>query len=907
MVASHSWGEFLIAETSSEPTFAVRIRPLILTALAAALLACRPGADFKVSVRVIDETTGRPIPDAWVLVSARVDVEPERDPPYNRAIAGARDRTDSRGVAVLKTLEGLYWGEEPKDELWKMLAAREPKVERRITLIKEGDLFVFAKDYGVLHHPLRFKGGSSKEVPGLGLMGVKGEGTVLELDPADMAKGLALTIKMAKPEDTEYLLGSFSPDSLWLFAGLATTGATGTTKKEKAAVYDFFVENLRPLLSQSTGAYHGHMRPESLFDPKNREKFINHAPEQVHNHDTTIHEWMTQKALELLPAGYEEVKQYAREIQAGVKAEDEGTRAINHFYNPYDPANAFPLGESALKWGAIGYPDNPNNEWDWHDAQRYYREGDKAKAYKALGHVLHLLEDLSVPMHTHVIAHHSLFQRSAARYELHFGELAKANGGMLPPVYGMEARAPKRTNALVDLFDGLAKMTFGRIDGNRTAVDIAAFYKWEKGSMGTQVVEPGAAALDIIGRRLLPVGIEYGAGLLSKFFSDLHRPASVSAANGDGASDAAPNARPQNSAPWNPTHKSHKDLKTALAAAEGAPDEQSALKLHKELPGYAVESEADLQAVYERMKNVRARRGTARSVESATEQMMYLSFVIVKATAPKHHDWIARLLEREYDELPWKYAGVWGALTKADAVKEKIRFGPAVALMTACGEGKIRAALPILRKVREKEGMTGQLADFAIARIADPEDLRITIEMLKRDPTARPPLDLYGDAVVPALLSEIEDRTLSFEIRTRFAAKLDLAARIGNCQLFEPLLTHRDPDVVRAAVRAFLKCPTSEDAPLVLRLLDNPNEEVRRAGLYALDDKVWNRELARKTIQILLNDKSDITRGRAAMVLETRREPLAREAFESALNDPFPLVRRTARRAIDALNSGRGQ
>lgn len=531
-------GGALIAETSSEATFAVRIRPTILAILTAALLACRPGADFKVSVRVIDETTGRPIPDAWVLVSARVDVEPERDPPYNRAIAGARDRTDSRGVAVLRTLEGLYWGEEPKDELWKMLSAREPKVERRITLIKEGDLFVFAKDYGVLHHPLRFKGGSSKEVPGLGLMGVKGEGTILELDPVALGKGLAVTIKMAKPEDPEYLLGSFSPDSLWLFAGLATTGATGTTKKEKAAVYDFFVENLRPLLSQSTAAYHGHMRPESLFDPESREKFINHAPEQVHNHDTTIHEWMTQKALELLPPGYEEVKQYAREIQAGVKAEDEGTRAINHFYNPYDPANAFPLGESVLKWGAIGYPDNPNNEWDWHDAQRYYREGDKAKAYKALGHVLHLLEDLSVPMHTHVIAHHSVFQRSAARYELYFGELAKANGGTLPPIYGMDARTPKKTNALADLFDGLAKLTFGRIEGDRTAVDVGAFYKWEKGSMGTQLREPDTAALDIMGKRLLPPGIECGAGLIVRFVDEL-RPALTATAPKTTLADAS--------------------------------------------------------------------------------------------------------------------------------------------------------------------------------------------------------------------------------------------------------------------------------------------------------------------------------------------------------------------------------
>lgn len=376
----------------------------------------------------------------------------------------------------------------------------------------------------------------------------------------------------------------------------------------------------------------------------------------------------------------------------------------------------------------------------------------------------------------------------------------------------------------------------------------------------------------------------------------------------DGRSDAmGGRGGAKEDAPWNPTRRSHKNLRDALASAEAATDAQTAIELHKELPGYLVESESDLRAVYERMKIVRERRGTAKDIEPATQQMMYLSFVIAKATAPKHHEWIARLLEREYDELPWKYAGVWGALSKADAVKDKIRLGPAVALMTACGDGKIRIALPILRKVREKEGMIGQLADFAIARIADPEDLRIAIERLKRDPTQRPPLGLYGDALVPALLKEIEDGSISPEIRTELALRLQQAARIGNCHLFEPLLSHKNSDVARQAVAGLLKCPSSEDSPLILRLLDNPNEEVRRAGLYALNYKVWNRELALKTIQILVNDKNNITRGSAAMVLEKRRDPIAREALERALNDPYPLVRRTARRALDALNSGERQ
>lgn len=465
----------------------MKLKPWLLAVLLLPLLSCRPGADFKVSVRVIDEATGKPIPDAWVLAAVAVKVEPEREPPYNRAVAGARAKTDRNGVAVLKKIEGIYWGEEPKDKLWLMLESRKPKLKRRITLIKEGDLFVFAKDYGALHHPLHFKG-TPQEHAGMGPFGIKGEDSALLLDSAELKAGAVVTVKMNK-QDMEYLYGSFHPDTFLPAIWAATSQKTGASKAEKRAVYDFFVRNLAPLdMARSEGAYRGHIKPEALLDPEVIERFVNHAP--ARDQSTAVQEWMTQKALELLPPGYEEVKEYAQEILAGVREEEEGDRPLNHYYDPSDPDKATAGGETALKWGAIGYPDNPRNEWDWEDALRYYRAGEKARAYRALGHVVHLLADMTNPKHTRITRQDASARAQAANYERRLTDLFKANGGALPPGYAVGAKMPEKPLPPRDSFAAVARAA--------AAMDASA-----EGQ----------------GQPTMPQGISATAGLMGRFLS----------------------------------------------------------------------------------------------------------------------------------------------------------------------------------------------------------------------------------------------------------------------------------------------------------------------------------------------------------------------------------------------------
>lgn len=96
----------------------------------------------------------------------------------------------------------------------------------------------------------------------------------------------------------------------------------------------------------------------------------------------------------------------------GAEDEDTAPRWLNHFYRPTDERGYYlpvtiPLvgrkgwQQSALKWGGV---KNPSNDYDYFDALNVYQT-DRTQAYYILGHVLHLVEDTSLPEHTHLECH----------------------------------------------------------------------------------------------------------------------------------------------------------------------------------------------------------------------------------------------------------------------------------------------------------------------------------------------------------------------------------------------------------------------------------------------------------------------------------------------------------------------
>lgn len=75
-------------------------------------------------------------------------------------------------------------------------------------------------------------------------------------------------------------------------------------------------------------------------------------------------------------------------------------RGLNH---GYDPIQEF-------KWpGAysttVGWANSSLNSYVWSNALSLYNSGYKAEAYQCLGHLLHLLADLSIPSHVKIVNH----------------------------------------------------------------------------------------------------------------------------------------------------------------------------------------------------------------------------------------------------------------------------------------------------------------------------------------------------------------------------------------------------------------------------------------------------------------------------------------------------------------------
>jgi len=178
---------------------------------------------------------------------------------------------------------------------------------------------------------------------------------------------------------------------------------------------------------------------------------------EIRYDDVYTHPWITRRANDFLqakyPGGeYAELDLYIDAVAEGSihedalgadnDGDDSSERFYRHFYRPTDflglqevpgyPPNIFDCVtnlENSLDWGdgSTAY-----NEYDWQDALAHYAGGDLWNAYYALGHVAHLIEDLSVPAHTHLDIHAvSLAEEYGDDYE-DYCEGLISGGGSLP-------------------------------------------------------------------------------------------------------------------------------------------------------------------------------------------------------------------------------------------------------------------------------------------------------------------------------------------------------------------------------------------------------------------------------------------------------------------------------------------
>lgn len=97
--------------------------------------------------------------------------------------------------------------------------------------------------------------------------------------------------------------------------------------------------------------------------------------------------------------------------------EDGFTRPLNHFHDPISGTGLTGLGESAIDWSlqAVG-----EQKYSWNDAREYYfkaltsltkaeRDVYWGKTFRALGQIMHLIQDMASPAHVRNDPHLSYF------------------------------------------------------------------------------------------------------------------------------------------------------------------------------------------------------------------------------------------------------------------------------------------------------------------------------------------------------------------------------------------------------------------------------------------------------------------------------------------------------------------
>jgi len=139
-------------------------------------------------------------------------------------------------------------------------------------------------------------------------------------------------------------------------------------------------------------------------------------------YEVHTHKQLTEATIELFNQSFPEHQIEGELKEALIIGSEEEDTAPRHLFHFYDPVNNRGLTLknknwlSAKKWAedeqkqiALKIPTFfanlprlaiPETNYTWQRAFNSYQQGDKAEAMKALGHVLHLLQDVSVPAHT---------------------------------------------------------------------------------------------------------------------------------------------------------------------------------------------------------------------------------------------------------------------------------------------------------------------------------------------------------------------------------------------------------------------------------------------------------------------------------------------------------------------------
>lgn len=170
---------------------------------------------------------------------------------------------------------------------------------------------------------------------------------------------------------------------------------------------------------------------------------------------TNTHPVLTEEVIKFFNAKSQDYEISQKEIEwikQGSIDEDEPPRYINHFYDPVHNVGwtgkyfgnlteeeGYKQGSDIAPKPAISAKDWSQNQnyqsaygrqygnQTWQKAIKSFIDGDKKSAFIALGHILHLIEDMSVPDHTRNDSHPGIYGDPGSSYENYAKEYTNFN------------------------------------------------------------------------------------------------------------------------------------------------------------------------------------------------------------------------------------------------------------------------------------------------------------------------------------------------------------------------------------------------------------------------------------------------------------------------------------------------
>lgn len=260
-------------------------------------------------------------------------------------------------------------------------------------------------------------------------------------------------------------------------------------------------------------------------------------PEAHMRYTTTppVHQWIASEAFKLAalePQAREEMAQHIGNVLYGTGHEDTEALAgdivipfygpmpfLSHYWNPDDPEKRFLPGIESTPSRAIRR---------WMMAMAYYARGDKANAYDQLGHVIHLISDMSVPAHVHWDLH-AYYDTYEMGYLIEFNDELKGSynykqwtaEGLVPATISNYASLPMLLRDTADISKQFDSTDCKGTSPQHTLGHSATWEHQPKSSLFTLYYDVSYADAKVHANTCMPAAISHAAAAYTLFWQEV--------------------------------------------------------------------------------------------------------------------------------------------------------------------------------------------------------------------------------------------------------------------------------------------------------------------------------------------------------------------------------------------------